>query len=166
MGFLPYNFRLKTNATIFLGDAGSTVLGFLLACVAIYGKWSEKDPIVALASPLLIFWVLIFDMVHITIERVITGKVRSFREWIDYVGKDHLHHRLANVLGGRKKSVLFVYLLSFCLGTSAIVLRYARPTDAILLIAQATVFVGLITILERRGRILSDGCDNNNGSPH
>ena len=156
LGFLPYNLRLKTNASIFLGDAGSTVLGFLLACVAVYGKWSETAPMVALASPLLIFWVLIFDMVHITIDRIITGKVGSFREWIDYVGKDHLHHRLAKVLGGRKRSVLFIYLLTFCLGTSAVVLRYARPTDAILLIAQATVFVGLITILERRGSTLSD----------
>jgi len=164
MGFLPYNFRLKSNASIFLGDAGSTVLGFLLACVAVYGKWSETDPVVAMASPLLIFWVLIFDMVHITVDRIITGKVRSFHEWIDYVGKDHLHHRLAIVLGGRKKSVLFVYLLSFCLGTSAIVLRYARPTDAILLIVQATVFVGLITILERRGRALSDICIDNDRS--
>ncbi|MDF1590724.1 MAG: MraY family glycosyltransferase [Desulfobacterales bacterium] len=156
MGFLPYNFRLKTNASIFLGDAGSTVLGFLLACVAVYGKWSETAPMVALASPLLIFWVLIFDMVHITVDRIITGKVGSFREWIDYVGKDHLHHRLAKVLGGRKRSVLFIYLLTFCLGTSAVVLRYARPTDAVLLIVQATVFVGLITILERRGSTLSD----------
>ena len=164
LGFLPYNLRLKTNASIFLGDAGSTVLGFLLACVAVYGKWSETDPMVALASPLLIFWVLIFDMVHITVDRIITGKVGSFREWIDYVGKDHLHHRLAKVLGGRKRSVLFIYLLTFCLGTSAVVLRYARPTDAILLIVQATVFVGLITVLERRGSTLSDVCKDDDRS--
>ncbi|MEW6670471.1 MAG: MraY family glycosyltransferase [Thermodesulfobacteriota bacterium] len=164
MGFLPYNFRLRANASIFLGDAGSTVLGFLLACVAVYGKWSETDPVVALASPLLIFWVLIFDMVHITVDRIMTGKVGSFREWIDYVGKDHLHHRLANVLGGRKKSVLFINLMVFCLGTSAIVLRYARPTDAVLLLAQATVFVGLITILERRGQVLSDVSNGNDGA--
>lgn len=157
-GFLPFNFRMKKRASIFLGDAGSTVLGFLLACVAVYGKWSETSPVVALASPLLIFWVLIFDMVHITIDRVITGKVRSFKGWIDYVGKDHLHHRLANVLGGRRRNVLFIYLLSFCLGVSAVVLRYARPADAVLLIVQASVFVGLITILERRGRALADNC--------
>jgi len=111
---------------------------------------------VALASPLLIFWILIFDMIHITADRVFTGRVRSFREWIDYVGKDHLHHRLAIVLGGRKKSVFFIYLLSVCLGMSAVVLRYARPADAVLLIVQAAVFVGLITILERRGRNHSD----------
>jgi UDP-GlcNAc:undecaprenyl-phosphate GlcNAc-1-phosphate transferase len=152
LGFLPFNFRIKGNARIFLGDAGSTVIGFLLACLAVYGDWAEGNPVVALVSPLLIFWIFIFDMVHITIERVMTGKVLNFRQWIEYVGRDHLHHRLANVLGGKKKSVLFIYLMCLCLGTSAIVLRNARPIDAILLIIQASIIVVLITILERRGR--------------
>ena len=153
IGFLPYNFRIKGKATIFLGDAGSTVIGFILACVAVYGDWAEGNPVVALISPLLIFWLLIFDMVHITFDRILTGKVLSFRQWIDYVGKDHLHHRLANVLGGEKRSVLFIYLLSLCLGLSAVALRNARVVDAVLLILQAAIMVVLITFLERRGRI-------------
>ena len=152
MGFLPYNFRLKKNAAIFLGDAGSVVIGFILACLAVYGDWAQSDPVVALVSPVLIFWILIFDMVHITVDRIVTGKVKNFKQWIEYVGKDHLHHRLANVLGGRKQSVLFIYLLGLCLGTSAVVLRNARPTDAVLLIIQACILVVLITVLERRGR--------------
>jgi UDP-GlcNAc:undecaprenyl-phosphate GlcNAc-1-phosphate transferase len=152
IGFLPYNFRIKGKAKIFLGDSGSTVIGFILACVAVYGDWAEGNPVVALISPLLIFWLLIFDMVHITFDRILTGKVLSFRQWIDYVGKDHLHHRLANVLGGEKKSVLFIYLLSLCLGLSAVALRNARVVDAILLILQAAIMVILITFLERRGR--------------
>ena len=155
LGFLPYNFRLKGNAAIFLGDSGSTVLGFILACVAVYGEWAEKDPVVALVSPLLIFWVLIFDMVHITVDRVLRGKVKNFHDWIDYVGRDHLHHRLANVLGGNKKSVLFIYLLAFCLGVSAVVLRNARSIDALLLLLQACMVVTLVTVLERRGRQVS-----------
>ena len=153
LGFLPFNFRPKKNAAIFLGDAGSVVIGFILACVAVYGDWAQGNPVVALVSPVLIFWILIFDMVHITIERILTGKVKNFRQWIEYVGKDHLHHRLAKVLGGRKQSVLFIYLLGLCLGTSAVVLRNARPTDAILLIIQASIMVVLITVLERRGRL-------------
>ena len=152
LGFLPFNFRPNKNAAIFLGDAGSVVIGFILACVAVYGDWAQGNPVVALVSPVLIFWILIFDMVHITIDRIMTGKVKNFRQWIEYVGKDHLHHRLANVLGGRKQSVLFIYLLGLCLGTSAVVLRNARPTDAILLIIQACIMVVLITVLERRGR--------------
>ena len=153
LGFLPFNFRLKKNAAIFLGDAGSVVIGFVLACVAVYGDWAEGNPVVAMVSPVLIFWILIFDMVHITVDRILAGKVKNFRQWIEYVGKDHLHHRLANVLGGRKQSVLFIYLLGICLGTSAVVLRNARPTDAILLIIQACIMVVLITVLERRGRL-------------
>ena len=152
IGFLPYNFKIKGNAAIFLGDAGSTVIGFILACVAVYGDWAEGNTVVALISPLLIFWILIFDMVHITFDRVLTGKVLNFRQWIEYVGKDHLHHRLANVLGGNKKSVLFIYLLSLCLGLSAVALRNARVVDAFLLILQASIMVVLITFLERRGR--------------
>jgi len=160
LGFLPYNFSLKGNASIFLGDAGSTFIGFVLACIAVYGDWAEGSPVVALASPLLIFWVLVFDMVHITVDRIITGKVTNLRQWIDYVGRDHLHHRLAVVLGGQRKSVLFIYLMSFCLGTSAVVLRYARPVDALLLLVQAIVLVVLITILERRGRVIAANNDH------
>ena len=153
LGFLPFNFRPQKSAAIFLGDAGSVVIGFILACLAVYGDWAQSNPVVALVSPVLIFWILIFDMVHITIDRIITGKVKNFKQWIDYVGKDHLHHRLANVLGGRKQSVLFIYLLGICLGTSAVVLRNARPMDALLLIIQACIMVVLITVLERRGRL-------------
>jgi len=160
IGFLPYNFKIKGSATIFLGDAGSTVIGFVLACVAVYGDWAEGNSVVALISPLLIFWILIFDMVHITFDRILTGKVLNFRQWIEYVGKDHLHHRLANVLGGKKKSVLFIYLLSLCLGISAVALRNARVVDAILLIIQASIMVVLITFLERRGRLQNESLES------
>jgi UDP-GlcNAc:undecaprenyl-phosphate GlcNAc-1-phosphate transferase len=155
LGFLPYNFRLRRSAFIFLGDAGSTVIGFVLACIAVYGDWAEGQPIVSLVSPVLIFWLLIFDMVHITCDRILTGKVRSFREWIEYVGKDHLHHRLADVLGSRRRAVFFIYLMSLCLGLSALILREAGPMDALLLVLQATLLVVLITVLERRGRTIS-----------
>jgi UDP-GlcNAc:undecaprenyl-phosphate GlcNAc-1-phosphate transferase len=156
LGFLPYNFKRKGSAFIFLGDAGSTVVGFVLACIAVYGEWAESRPLVALVSPVLIFWILIFDMAHITVDRILTGKVRSFREWIEYVGKDHLHHRLAVVLGCRRKSVLFIYLMALGLGMSSLMLRDTGTVDAILLILQASIMMGLITILERRGRILTD----------
>lgn len=153
IGFLPYNFKIKGNAAVFLGDAGSTVIGFILACVAVYGEWAEGNPAVALISPLLIFWILVFDMVYITVDRVMSGKVLSFRQWLEYVGQDHLHHRLAHALGSNKRSVIFIYSLSLCLGISAVALRNARVIDAVLLIFQAAILVVLITFLERRGRM-------------
>ena len=64
---------------IFLGDGGLTFLGFTLACLAVKGNWADHNPIVSFSNPLLIFGVLIYDMIHITVERVATGKVRSNR---------------------------------------------------------------------------------------
>ena len=152
MGFLPFNLRPKGRALIFLGDAGSTVIGFVLACIAVYGDWAEGRPMVALTSPVLIFWILIFDMVHITVDRILTGKVDSFRTWIEYVGKDHLHHRMADALGSRHRSVCFIYLMAVGLGMSALLLRNAGPLEAVLVLGQASILVLLITFLERRGR--------------
>jgi UDP-GlcNAc:undecaprenyl-phosphate GlcNAc-1-phosphate transferase len=149
LGFLPYNFRPGKRALIFLGDAGSTTIGFVLAALAIYSDWADLNPVVSIFSPLLIFWILIFDMAHITLFRVIRGKTRNFKEWIEYVGHDHLHHRMARVLGGPTQSVLFIYLLSVCLGISAILLRNAHHTsEALLLLSQALIIVVLVSILE------------------
>jgi len=152
LGFLPYNLKGNGSASIFLGDAGSTTIGFILACIAVYGEWAVDNPVVALISPLLIFWVLIFDMVYITVDRILTGKVLTIKQWLEYVGQDHLHHRLAQVIGSPKKSVVFIYLLSLCLGISALVLRHAGSVEAYLLVIQAVILVALISVLERFGR--------------
>ena len=157
LGFLPFNFRRGRPAGVFLGDAGSTVIGFVLACVAVYGDWAESRPLVSLVSPLLIFWLLIFDMVHTTIERIATGRVSSFREWIEYVGKDHLHHRLAEALGSARVSVMFIFLMGIGLGISALMLRNASSEGSLLLVLQAGILVVLVTVLERRGRSRSGG---------
>jgi UDP-GlcNAc:undecaprenyl-phosphate GlcNAc-1-phosphate transferase len=156
LGFLPFNFKRGQPAGIFLGDAGSTVIGFMLACIAVYGDWAEGRPLVSLVSPVLIFWLLIFDMAHTTIERIVTGKVSSFQGWIDYVGKDHLHHRLAEALGSTRGSVMFIYLMGIGLGISALMLRSASDEGGLLLMLQAGILVVLITVLERRSRIRPD----------
>ncbi len=152
LGFLPYNFRAKGKAFIFLGDAGSTFIGFILASISVYGVWSVDNPVVALVSPVLIFWVLIFDMFYITIDRIVAGKVASVRQWLEYVGRDHLHHRLAVVLDSNVKSVVFIFALNGCLGISAVVLRHAGVLEAALLLIQALLLVLMISVLERSGR--------------
>lgn len=151
-GFFPYNFRGAQPAKIFLGDGGSTFLGFTLACLAVKGNWANHSPMVSFSNPLLIFGVLIYDMIHITVERVATGKVRSVKEWLDYVGKDHLHHRLERALGSRQASVAMIFLLTICLGLSAMALRHAGLQEAVLLLVQAGLIVAMVTLLEVSGR--------------
>jgi len=152
LGFLPYNFKRGAPATIFLGDAGSTFLGFTLACLAVKGNWADGKPLVSVATPILIFGVLIYDMVYTTVARIGLGKVRTLKEYLDYVGKDHLHHRLERALGSRTDAVLMIFLLSIAFGLTGLVLRSARMDDALLLLLQATSIVVVVVILERRGR--------------
>ena len=92
-------------------------------------------------------------MVHTTVARFYTGKVSTVWEWLGYKGgRDHLHHRLAEVLRTPRQSVLFILLLAFCLGLTSTVLRNAQTRDALLLIVQAVVILLLVTILENVSR--------------
>lgn len=152
LGFFPYNFRMKQPAYVFLGDGGSTFLGFTLACLAIKGNWADNNPIVSFSNPLLIFGVLIYDMIHTSVERIMTGKVNTVNGWLDYVGRDHLHHRLERALGSRRATVATILTLSICLGLAAMVLRKANTAEALMLLLQAVLIVLIVTFLEYRGR--------------
>lgn len=91
LGFLPYNWR---TARVFLGDGGSTFIGFSLAVLgAAYGP-SAPGPAAALCVPVIILGIPIFDMVYTTASRLGRGDVRTFTQWLEYAGKDHLHHQL------------------------------------------------------------------------
>ncbi len=148
LGFLPYNFRLRGGATIFLGDGGSNFLGFVLASLAIMGEWSERSLVASLVTPVLIFSILIYDMTYITISRMYRGKVKTIREWLEYTGRDHLHHRMEALLLSRRKSVLFIYLIAFTVSLNALVLREATATEAWLLLGQAIAIFVVLAILE------------------
>jgi UDP-GlcNAc:undecaprenyl-phosphate GlcNAc-1-phosphate transferase len=154
LGFLPFNFSTRKNrqASIFLGDAGSTFFGFVLSALAIKASWADNNPIVSFATPILIFWVLIYDTAYISLERIITGKVKGFQDWIDYVGTDHIHHRLLVIFGDRSKVVFFIFFLCATLGISAITLRGASTSDGILTVVQAFLITVIVSILEYSGR--------------
>ena len=138
LGFLPFNFRLRGSATIFLGDAGSNFLGFMLAGMALMGEWA-RDNIVDLIVPALILGVPIFDTTLTTVLRIKYKQVRSFMQWLEYTGRDHFHHRLAELGIGERGAVVVIFVITFWLGIAALVLRHARGTEAILQLAQASM---------------------------
>ncbi|HCJ66597.1 MAG TPA: hypothetical protein DHV62_04545, partial [Elusimicrobia bacterium] len=150
-GFLPYNFK---PASIFLGDAGATFLGFTVASLAIMGSWGQVgySPMIATATPVLILSVLIFDMVYTTISRIKNGTVCNFRQWLEYTGKDHLHHRLVHLGLTEKEAVIFIYALTLALGLGAVVLRNGKTLDSFLLLIQATIIFLIVTVLMIVGR--------------
>ncbi len=115
-GFLVFNLR---KAYIFMGDAGSTFLGFTLASIAVMCEWSSHLS-VTLAVPVLILGVPILDMTLITILRAKEDKVKNFKEWIDYTGKDHFSHRLMRLGLGERGAVFFLWGLQLLFGVAAL----------------------------------------------
>ena len=118
LGFLPYNVR---PASVFMGDSGSTFLGFNLAALAVMGNWSENW-FVACCIPTVAMSILIFDTILTTIMRVKTGKVSNLREWIDYVGQDHLSHRLTELGMDQGKAVLSIHLAGLSMAVVSVLL--------------------------------------------
>jgi UDP-GlcNAc:undecaprenyl-phosphate GlcNAc-1-phosphate transferase len=156
VAFLPYNFQKRK---MFLGEAGSTFLGFILAGIGLVGDWAG-DSVVKLSIPIVVLGVPIFDMIFTTIMRIKEGKVRNIIEWLQYGGKDHFHHYLVD-LGLRPiGSVLFIYCVTLTLGISAIVISNGNAMEGLLGIVQASIILGMIGIL------IVTGKKNRNGARH
>ena len=114
LGFLPYNFP---RAKVFLGDAGSHLVGYLLAVLAILPHfYTPKHPrVMATLSPLLILAVPLGDLVRVVIVRRRLG--RPF-----YVGDtNHLSHRLVRLGLSPTHAVLLLWLMAALLGALAFI---------------------------------------------
>ena len=85
-------------------------------------------------------------------NRVVAGKVHSIREWLAYVGRDHIHHRFEALGLTKTESVLLIFFISFTLGLSAILLKDATPDEASLLLLQAIFILSIVAVLESVGR--------------
>jgi UDP-GlcNAc:undecaprenyl-phosphate/decaprenyl-phosphate GlcNAc-1-phosphate transferase len=162
LGFLPHNLRVGRPAAIFLGDSGSASVGFLLAALAIKEDWAQGEPLVALAAPMLIFSVLIYDMVQTTVTRILSGRVRSFRQWIEYVGRDHIHHRFTALLGSSRRALVLILVLASGLGLSALGLKRGAPGQALIFLVHGALVLVVVAVLESaagrsRGRTAAPG---------
>ncbi|HPB00502.1 MAG TPA: MraY family glycosyltransferase [Candidatus Marinimicrobia bacterium] len=146
IGFMPYNFRITKNALIFLGDAGSTFIGFTLAALSIYGNWGISKS-VDLVIPILLLGVPIADMIMTTITRIKDGKVKSVRQWLEYGGNDHFHHRLLQMGFTKTGSVLIIWAITTVLGLLSLLLKQGDRPEAIIAILIALILFALIISL-------------------
>ena len=119
IGFLWHNFH---PASIFMGDAGSNLLGLLLACVAIQGVL-KTAAVVALFFPLLILAVPALDATFVVAKRIKYGRpVYSADRW-------HFHHRFANIGFSQRRTVLYLYGWTLSLAALALAMRFVPYSD-------------------------------------
>jgi len=123
-GFLPYNLN---PAKIFMGDTGSTFLGFILATVSIQGLF-KFYAIISFAVPFLVLGLPIFDTCFAILRRVSHGQSPMAPD------RGHIHHRLIDMGFNQKQTVAVLYIISAILGLSAVVLTTSGTMKAMLLL--------------------------------
>ncbi|MCU1591865.1 MAG: undecaprenyl/decaprenyl-phosphate alpha-N-acetylglucosaminyl 1-phosphate transferase [Frankiales bacterium] len=124
-GFLRHNFH---PAKIYMGDAGSLFLGFLLAALAVRLKLVNAPQTVALFVPILVLGVALFDTTLVTVNRL------HHRRNPMSGGRDHMSHRLVWVGIPVPVSVGLIYGLSVSLGFLAVLLTRLDTTSGLMLV--------------------------------
>jgi len=127
LGFLWYNFRLRSPARIFMGDCGSMFLGFMLSGLAVLAfcpvaPMSLDRQAAQCVLPLLIMALPIFDTTLVVIIRKREGRA------ISQGGRDHSSHRLVYTGLNDKQAVALLYGVSILGGGSAILLGQLNST--------------------------------------
>ena len=134
IGFMPYNLN---PAKIFMGDTGSTFLGYMLATVSIMGLF-KFYAVISFAVPFLILGLPIFDTANAIIRRVAAGRSPMSPD------RGHVHHKLIDMGFNQKQAVAVLYLI----GLTAVVLTSSGEVKAIVLLLAvlAAILVGACII--------------------
>jgi UDP-GlcNAc:undecaprenyl-phosphate GlcNAc-1-phosphate transferase len=142
LGFLVFNFP---PAKIFMGDAGSLVVGFFVALLSLRttyyheaqsGRWYPVFmPLVAMAVPL-------YDFISVTVLRISQGKS-------PFVGDtQHFSHRLKRHGLTDTQTVLTLYLATLCTGLGATFLYQVDLIGAVLVFVQTILVLSIIAVFE------------------
>ena len=119
LGYLRHGFH---PATIFLGDSGSNLLGYLLAGIAVQGAL-KTNAVVALVFPLVILAVPILDSSFVIAKRL------KYRKPVYTADRWHFHHRFANIGFSPRRTTLYLYAWTLVLALLALALRFVPYSD-------------------------------------
>lgn len=111
-GFLPYNI---SPARIFMGDTGSTFIGFILAVASVQGLF-KIYALISFAVPFFMLGLPIFDVCFAVVSRVIHGENPMKAD------RKHVHYRLLDMGLTKQQTVAVLYVISGLLGVTAVLL--------------------------------------------
>ncbi|MCD8147107.1 MAG: undecaprenyl/decaprenyl-phosphate alpha-N-acetylglucosaminyl 1-phosphate transferase [Clostridiales bacterium] len=142
IGFLPYNIA---PAKIFMGDTGSTFIGFILAVASIQGLF-KFYAIISFVIPFFMLGLPIFDVCYAVLLRVSHGENPMKAD------RKHVHYRLIDMGFSKKQTVAVLYICSAILGVTAVVITTTGLGRALVLLLAlgATAAVAAWLYLNRR----------------
>lgn len=142
LGFLVFNFP---PARIFMGDAGSLVVGFFVALLSLrttYYHEAQSGAWYPVLMPLVVMAVPLYDFISVTVLRLSQGKS-------PFVGDtQHFSHRLKRHGLTDTQTVLVLYLATLCTGLGATFLYQVNRTGAILIFVQTVLILSIIAVFE------------------
>jgi UDP-GlcNAc:undecaprenyl-phosphate GlcNAc-1-phosphate transferase len=154
-GFLKYNWQ---PASIFMGDAGSYFVGYLVATSTLMATFAGGDlPDHAILAPLCVLAVPIYDTASVVIIRLREGRSPFEGD------KRHFSHRLVALGLSPQKAVSTIYLLTLAAGLGALLLHQVDVIGALVVGAMVACVLAVIAVLEtiaQRVRITSDASSN------
>ena len=143
-GFLLFNFP---PARIFMGDLGSTTLGYACAATMLYAERSASIPLWVSG---LVFSPFIVDASVTLARRTISGQ----RPWRPH--REHFYQRLVRLGWGHRKTVIRGYgLMLACACSAAVAIRLPPGTQGVLLGVWVVAYVILmhrVAYLEREAK--------------
>ena len=139
LGFLRYNFN---PASIFMGDSGSMLLGFLLGAVTIQGVL-KSIAAVALVVPLLALAIPILDTGMAITRRLRRGKP------VTHADKEHIHHRLLNMGHSQRQAVLLLYFWTALLCGTSLVIKFKANDKVLWVVLGLAIAAFALTALPR-----------------
>ncbi len=119
VGFLVHNFH---PASVFMGDCGALLLGFLLGCVAVQGSL-KTNALIALVGPLAILAVPFLDTGFVIARRL------KYRRAPWSADAHHFHHRFTRIGFSQRRTVLYLYAWTFMLAGLAVAMRFIPYSD-------------------------------------
>ncbi len=147
LGFLRYNFN---PSKIFMGDAGSLFIGFMIATLTVSNSYVTTHSVseLPIVVPILVLGVPLFDTFSVIVIR-----------WKEkrplFVGDTcHFSHRLVKIGMSVRQTVIFIYLVTLCVGVSAILIPDLSLAECIIVFVQECLIFGLITLLMIKGNHL------------
>jgi UDP-N-acetylmuramyl pentapeptide phosphotransferase/UDP-N-acetylglucosamine-1-phosphate transferase len=136
-GFLFFNFP---PARIFMGDAGSSVLGYLAAAFAL---WGTNLGVFPLWVPVVVFAPFIIDATVTLLRRLLRGE----KVWRAH--KSHYYQRLVESGWGHRRTVMAEYgLMALCAVAALIALTVSAQTQWVIIAAVAAVFTGAMVWID------------------
>lgn len=118
-GFLVHNFP---PASIYMGDCGANLLGFLLGCVAVEGA-VKTQAVLALVIPLVVLAVPFLDTTFVVLKRM------KYKRKVYVADANHFHHRFSRIGFSERKTLIYLYAWTLLLGGFAVSLRFIPYSD-------------------------------------